>query len=267
MTPKLSEKYGPWALIAGASQGLGAAYTRQIAAAGINLVLVARREEALSALADEIRQAYQVQVLPLALDLALHETPAQILQAAAGLEVGLLVYNAGYSAVGPFLERELADHLREIDTNVRTPMTLAHGFAQRMLERSRGGIVLMSSLTAYQGSAFVSNYGATKAYNMILGEGLWEEWRDHGVDMLACAAGATRTPNYLASQPKALATVSTSTLSPEEVVKETLAALGKQPYVIPGGFNRLASFFMRRLLPRQLAIRMMGRILRGMYGY
>ena len=123
----------------------------------------------------------------------------------------------------------------------------------------------MSSLSAFQGSAFISTYAATKAFNVVLAESLWEEWREQGVDVLVCISGAVKTPNYVASQPTRTGGLGDMTMAPEEVVHEALDALGKQPYVIPGRMNRIASFVMRYLLPRKMAIKLMGRTLRDMY--
>ena len=115
---------------------------------------------------------------------------------------------------------------------------------QHLLERGRGGIVLMSSLSAFQGSAYISTYAATKAFNIVLAESLWEERRSRGVDVLVCISGAIKTPNYLASQPTKTGGLGDMTISPKEVVGEALDALGKQPYVIPGRMNRLASKYL-----------------------
>jgi hypothetical protein len=259
------QRYGAWAVVAGASEGLGAAYAERLAARGLDLVLIARREELLRLRSVQLAEKYGVQIRSLPLDLSLPEAARHIAEATLDLDVGLLVYNAAFSAIGPYLERPVEDHLKEVATNVRAPMELTYYFAQRMLARGRGGILLMSSLSAFQGSAFISNYSATKAYNMLLAEGLWEEWRERGVDVLVCIAGATKTPNYLASSPKQTGRFSDSTLDPEQVVDEALAAVGKWPSVIPGRRNRLANFVMSRLVPRRTAIRFMGRILRGMY--
>jgi short-subunit dehydrogenase len=259
------KQYGPWAVVAGASEGLGAAYADQLAQRGFNLVLIARRENLLQALGKELREKHNVEVKTFALDLSLGNSAEIIMGETSDLEIGLLIYNAAFSAVGPFLERPISDHLKEIDTNIRTPLALVHYFGQRMSARGHGGIILMASLSAFQGSAFISNYAATKAFNMLLAEGLWEEWRKQGIDALVCIAGAIRTSNYLASTPRQTGRFSDATIEPEMVAREALAALGQQPYIIPGRSNRLASFFMRHLLPRRLAIQLMGRILRDMY--
>jgi uncharacterized protein len=258
-------RYGPWAVVAGASEGLGAAYAEALAARGLNLVLVARRAALLKALAARLTVKYAVEVCTLVLDLARPESAGKIVRETKKLPVGLLVYNAAFSAVGPFLERPLDDHLKEIDTNVRAPLELVNAFGARMLAAGHGGILLMSSLSAFQGSAYISTYGATKAFNIVLAEGLWEEWRRQGVDVLACIAGAIRTPNYLASSPRQTGRISDATIEPELVVAEALSALGRRPIVIPGRMNRLSSFVMRRLLTRRAAVRLMGSVLRGMY--
>jgi uncharacterized protein len=262
---RFRQNYGPWALVAGASEGLGAAYAEALAARGLNLLLVARRAALLQALAGRLSDHYAVQVRTLALDLAHPDTTGRIAGETEDLEVGLLVYNAAFSAVGLFLERTLDDHLREIDTNVRAPLGLVDIFGSRMLRAGHGGIILMASLSAFQGSAYITTYSATKAFNIVLAEGLWEEWRRLGVDVLACIAGAIRTPNYLASSPHTTGRFSDATIQPEAVVASALSALGHQPTVIPGTVNRLSSFVMRHLISRKAAVRFMGSVLRGMY--
>jgi uncharacterized protein len=261
------QRYGPWAVVAGASEGLGAAYAEALARRGLNLVLVARRAALLQTLSERLSGQNSIAIRTLALDLAAPEAANRIAAGTQDLPVGLLVYNAAFSAVGLFLERPLDDHLREIDTNVRAPLELLDHFGSRMLQAGHGGIILMTSLSAFQGSAYISTYSATKAFNIVLAEGLWEEWRRSRVDVLACIAGAIRTPNYLASSPQKTGRISDATLAPEQVVREALSALGHQPTVIPGKLNRLSSFVMRRILPRRSAVRIMGNVLRGMYGH
>jgi len=259
-------RYGSWAIVAGASEGLGACYAEELASRGLNLILIARRSDVLQSLASDLSRKYQMETKTLVLDLSIEDAAEQVLRAITGLEVGLLVYNAAFSAIGPFMERSLEDHLKELHTNALTPLKLVHLLAESMLARGRGGIILMSSLSAFQGSAYISTYAATKAFNIVLAEGLWEEWRQHGVDMLVCVSGAIKTPNYLASEPERTGGLGDMTMAPGQVVKEALTALGKRPYVIPGHMNRISSFVMRHLLPRKASIQMMGRILRGMYG-
>lgn len=252
-------------MVAGASEGLGAAYAEQLASYGINLILIARRLELLQSLAARLTEQYKIETKSIMQDLSSMDAAEQILRETNRLEIGLLVYNAAFSAIGPFLERSLEDHLKEIHTNTFTPLKLIYLFAQRMLAQKRGGIILMSSLSAFQGSAYISTYSATKAFNIVLAEGLWEEWRKQGVDVLVCVSGAVKTPNYVASEPEPTGGLGDITMAPDQVVREALHALGKRPYIIPGRVNRIASFVMRHLLPRRVAIQFMGRVLRRKY--
>jgi short-subunit dehydrogenase len=255
------EKYGPWGLVAGASVGLGAAFATELARRKLNLILLARRVEPLEALAERLRGAFAVEVRTVAADLG----DAKSAEICAGLarehEIGLLVYNAAHSKIGPFLDGNLEDHLRTVDVNCRGPVALSLALGRPMAERKRGGIVLMSSLAGSQGTPMVATYGATKAFNLVLAEGLWDELKQNGVDVLACRAGATRTPGYEASQPSG----SVPMMDPEPVVAAALARLGRGPSMVPGGFNRFVAFVMGRLLPRRVAVSVMGNATRKLY--
>jgi hypothetical protein len=258
--------YGPVALVAGASEGIGAAFARQLAAAGLHLVLVARRAHPLEVLADELREAHGVDVRTLPCDLGEEAAADAIIEACRGSEIGLLVYNAAASSVGRFLDTPVATHLRAVHVNARGPVLLAHALSGPMAQRGRGGIVLMSSLTAFQGTPFVASYGATKAFNLVLAEGLWSELNERGVDVLACCAGATLTPGYeRATPPGAEPRFAPKPQDPAEVAREALAALGRRPLVITGRGNRIASFVMRRIFSRRLAVVTMGREMRKRY--
>jgi hypothetical protein len=175
----------------------------------------------------------------------------------------MVVYNAAYSTIGPFLDRPVEDHLRAIDVNCRGPLVLAHLFGRAMAERRRGGIVLMTSTAGSQGGPWLASYAASKAFNLILAESLWDELAASGVDVLACRAGATRTPGYEASKPRPSRV---PLLEPSYVVERTLAALGHGPSIVPGAFYRFSAFVMGRLLPRRMAIQIMGRATRKLYG-
>ncbi|HEY1354004.1 MAG TPA: SDR family NAD(P)-dependent oxidoreductase [Ktedonobacteraceae bacterium] len=259
--PAFRARYGPWALIAGASEGLGAEFATHLAARGLNLLLLARRAPLLHTLSAQLQSIYAVEVRTLPCDLAREDIGQVVGQAIGEIEVGLLVYNAAVSMIGPYLEISLQDHLREIAVNCRAPMTLAYLLGQSMLTRGRGGILLMSSLGGAVGSALLVNYTATKAYNRLLAEGLWDELRARGIDVLASCPAAVSTPGYLASAPRG----SMSSMSPHAVVSASLAALGRGPTIIPGRGYRLAHMFMQRVLPRKSAITLMGRVVRRMY--
>lgn len=254
-------RYGPWALVAGASEGLGAEFATQLAARGLNLVLIARRGEVLEEVGARLRRACSVEVRTLALDLAGEDLAAVVSEATADLEIGLLVYNAALAVIGSYFEVALEEHLRTVAVNCRAPMTLAYLLGLPMLKRGRGGILLMSSLAGAQGSALLVNYTATKAYNRLLAEGLWDELRERGVDVLACCPPAVSTPGYLASAPRG----AMNALAPSAVVSEALSALRTGPVLVPGWIYRLADLLMQRVLPRKSTIKLMGRVTRGMY--
>jgi len=255
------ERYGRYAIVAGASSGLGAAFARELAARKLDLLLLVRRRELLESLAAELGAAHGVDVRVAAVDLGAPDLLAQVRDAAAGLDVGLVVYNAAHSHIGPFLEQPLEDKLRIVDVNCRGPLVLADEFGRRMAARGRGGFVFMASMAAAQGSPLVATYAATKAFDLVLAEGLWDELGAHGIDVLACRAGATRTPNYEASQPKGNVPI----MEPEAVARRALDSLGKRPSVVPGFINRIGDVFMTRLLSRRAAIRFMGKTTRRLY--
>ena len=258
-----AQRYGPWALVAGASEGMGEQYARQLASRGLNLVLVARRGEVLEALAKDLAKPGEVEVRTLALDLGKPEALAEIQNATADIEVGLLVYNAGLSLIGSFLQRPVEEYREEQEVNCRRPLELVHHFAGPMAKRRRGGILLMSSLAGSQGSPFISHYGASKAWNTVFAEGLWGELGEHGIDVLACRAGATRTPKYLRDSGDESRSAFVPEMEPAEVVSEALAALGTTPSMVPGRANRLAASLMQRILPRRMAVTVMGRASRS----
>ncbi len=249
-----AERYGSWAVIAGASEGLGEAFARSCADRGLNVVLVARRVDLSQRIADDIARTTGVEARALRADLVDRASLDGILRDTADLDVGLLVYNAAFSVIGPFWSFDIETHLQEIDVNVRGPLVLAHGFGERFCARGRGGLVLMSSMASLQGMVRVTNYAATKAYNLVLGEGLWAELRDEGVDVLVSCAGATRTPNYEQSEPE---DAKVPVQEPRDVVEDTLDSLGKGPTVFPARVLRVTHLAFRHLLGRRAAVRLM----------
>jgi short-subunit dehydrogenase len=255
-------KYGPWALVAGASEGIGAAFAEELAARGLDVVLLARRTGPLEEVASALRAAHGVQVRTASVDLGAPTLLEDLRRACDGIEVGLVVYNAALALVGPFLAQSLEDKLRVLDVNCRGPLVVADELGRRMAERRRGGIILMSSLAGTQGTAYVATYAATKAFNLVLAEGLWDELREHGVDVLACRAGATRTPAFERSNP---APGPAPIMEARPVAVEALDALGEAGSMIPGRTNRAVAFLIERVLPRRMAVATMGKATRKMY--
>lgn len=188
------DQYGPWAVIAGGSEGVGTAFAHQLADAGFNLVLLARKPEPLEETAEQAR-AKGVQVRTLALDLLADDALERLREVTDPLDVGLLVFNAGAGAyASEFVESDLAMVSRTVDLNIASQLTLTHHFGRRFKERGRGGILLMGSISGYLGSERISFYGASKAFSRIFAEGLWLELAPHGVHVLHVVPGAIRTP-------------------------------------------------------------------------
>jgi short-subunit dehydrogenase len=250
-----AESYGPYALVAGASEGLGAAFADAIARRGVNLVLLARREKELIETAARVRDAHGVEVVTIVADLADVDTVVTRV-AALDLELGLLVYDAAYAPIGPFAEATADQLAQAAAVNVRAPLLLTKAVSAPMIARGRGGVILMSSLAGSQGSPNIATYAATKAFTTVLAEGLWSELKPRGVDVLACVAGAILTPGYQQAEGSRPAP---GTLAPKRVAEEALAALGTGPIVIPGTVNRLGRFVLTRLLSRRAAIGLMSR--------
>lgn len=252
-------RYGPWALVAGAAVGLGAEYARQLAARGLSVVLVDRDAGPLDATADAIRAASAVQVRTLVLDLSRPDIGDTVLRETTGLEIGLVVYNAAIGTVAPFLEMSRANIQAMLDVNCRGPLLLAHALAPAMVARARGGVIVMSSMAGNLGSAQLTVYAASKAFDLVFAEALWAELRGHGVDVLAVQPGATRTPGWQSSQPEELRGPGPHVMEPEEVVREALDTLGVEPGIVAGEMNR-QSVQMLASLPRRQAIELVSSI-------
>jgi uncharacterized protein len=242
--------YGPWAVVAGASEGIGAAFATALARGGLNIVIAARRPEPLEALASQLQADHGIRVRTVTGDLATVDGVGALVAACAEIEVGILVANAAFAPIGRFLERDEADLVRAVELNAITLVRLARRFLPAMVQRGRGGLVVMSSLAGHQGSPGIATYAATKAFGAVLAEGLWAELRGTGVDVVACVAGAVLTPGLAqAKQRRAPGTV-----GPDVVASAALDALGHGPRVVPGRLMRVSSVLTSRLMPKRAAI-------------
>ncbi|MCA9711792.1 MAG: SDR family NAD(P)-dependent oxidoreductase [Myxococcales bacterium] len=249
----LATRYGPWAIVAGASEGLGAAFGEALARRGLNLVLLARRGPELESVAEVLRRDHGVQVRPVVLDLGQPGLEAELRRATALLDVGVAVYNAALAPVGALVEQDPARLRAVVDVNVHGPLTFARALAPGMVARKRGALVLMSSLVGLRGTPRLAAYAASKAFGLRLAEGMWAELRPHGIDVVASCAGAIRTPGYA----RTVQREAPGMLDPAQVAERTLAALGRGPRAVPGLVNRVAGVLLERLLPSRLAIRVM----------
>ena len=193
--PEFTKRYGPWAVVAGASDGVGAAFARAMAERGVNVVLLARRQAVLEEVAAAIRADTGVATRVVTVDLATDDAMAQVAAATAGLDVGMVMYNAGADSVfEPFLDKPVDVALAMIHRNCAVPVQMCHHFGAAMVERGAGGIVLVSSGAGLFGARNMVAYGATKAFDTVMAEALWAEWHDQGVDVLGIVLGMTDTP-------------------------------------------------------------------------
>lgn len=255
---RIATAYGPWAVVTGASEGIGQAFARHLASVGLNLVLVARRRAALESLARELQQAHVVQCRVLPLDLADPQGAAQLAAATADLDVGLLVSAAGFGTSGPLLAGRLSDELDMLDLNCRAVLEQARHFGERFVGRGRGGIVFMSSLLAFHGTPRAAHYAATKAYVQSLAEGLRVEWGDRGVDVIASAPGPVHT-GFAARANLQMA----HALRADVVARVTMNALGRQGTVRPGWLSKLLGWSLA-LLPRWGQVLVITQVMKGM---
>jgi short-subunit dehydrogenase len=246
--PALRERYGGWALVTGASSGIGAAFARALAREGVSVVLTARREERLRALAAEL-EAQGVATRVVALDLAALDGPSRLAEAVADLDLAILVNNAGFGASGRFDKLDAARLREMIELNCTAPTLLTRALLPRLLARGRGAIVFTGSQAGRQPLPLFAVYAATKAFDGLLGEALWGELRGSGVDVLVVEPGATETEfQQVAGE------LPHGGQAPEEVVAIALERLGRQPSVSTRWVHWLRANAGVRLLPRSLLV-------------
>ncbi len=253
------KRFGPWALVTGASSGIGAAFARELAARGLDVVVTARRADRLDQLASELRAAHDVRVEVVALDLERPDFIEPLVRACADRDVGLVVSNAGFGLKGEHHTLDGARLTGMLNVNCHAPMLLARAFAPRLIARGRGGLLLTGSIEGFIGFPWSAAYAATKAFVMTLGEALWAELRSHGVDVLVLAPGATDTdaPTLQGIDKHQLAGL----MPPAEVARQALARLGGPPLFVPGWLNRAMVRFLTTV-PRRVGVLAAGKGMR-----
>ena len=251
-------RFGPWALVTGASSGIGEAFARQLAAKGFHLVLVARREERLKRLADELGKAHGIETRVVPVDLAADDFWPVIAQATHELEIGLLVNSAGVTLHFSFLDHDLQDELNQLNVNIRAGLVLAYHLGRKMRERRRGGVIFLSSMLGFVGVPCVSAYAASKAYALTFAEGFAREVRDDGIAVLALCPGAVSTEIWPeGAKPSML-------ITPEAVAEVALRKLGKKTTVVTGLVTCLFVFLIR-LAPRWYCSRIGGKVFQKIF--
>ncbi len=255
---KFAKKYGDYALITGASSGIGAEFARQLAAIGLNLVLVARRKNALDTLASELERQYGIKAKTVELDLLHDQAVEQLLSATDGLDIGLLVLNAGMEVHGAFVENSYEKETALVRLNSLVPMQLAHVFGRKMIARKHGGILFVSSTFGHQAVPYFANYAASKAYILGLGQALNYEFKKFNVDVAVLSPGLTRTEMTQNMQGIDFKKMPITEMKVEPVVRKAIKALGKQQVVIPGGRNIFMDIMGKFTTPRGVLTNMYG---------
>jgi len=245
---KFIQKYGQWAVVTGASSGIGEEFTYQLSAAGINLVLIARSENKLMAIAEKIKDNSNVEVRVVCTDLSNDGFIQDIVAVTNDIDVGLLINSAGFAVTGDFTKNDIAMELAQFNVNSRAPLLLSHHFSNKMLARGRGGIIFLSSVVAFSATRGWAGYAASKSHNLLLSETMAYELAPHNVDVLTLCPGATRT-NFLTKA--GLKDNVGSDVS--SVVGEALSALGSKKIVIPGFINKYNNFWSG-ILPRKFNV-------------
>jgi len=255
---RLKSNYGEWAIITGASSGIGLELATQLAEAGFNLVIHARHSDKLLKVETEIKARSNVTIKVVASDVSEEAGINKIIQAAHGLNVGLLIVSAGYGTSGNFIESSLPVEINMLKVNCEALLSLTHYYSQQFVRQKRGGIILMSSMVAFQGTPFAANYAATKAYVQTLAEALAVELKPSGVDVLAAAPGPVESGFSQRSNMKM-----SMSMTPAQVGVPILNALGRKTTVLPGALTKLLVYSLRTV-PRWGKIKIMEKVMGGM---
>ena len=252
-------RYGPWAVVTGGAEGMGAAFAEELAGCGSSLCLVDRQADKLAATAKRLENEYGVSVRTVSGDLSVPDTVEALFRETQALDVGMVVSCAAFGQVGPFLDADESDLLRAVDVNVRVPLRLAHHYGRSLKARGRGGMVLLASDAAYHGSPFCANYAATKSFSLVLGESLWYELRSAGVDVMSFVPGPTNTPGFRRASPKLKEGQRVpGVMLPSEVAAAAIESLGAGPSALPNRRLAAETFFATRVLDRKRAVTRMG---------
>lgn len=253
----LINRYGNWALVTGASSGIGNELAKELALSGFNLILNSRNEKALKELHSELKSSKN-EIETVVGDIANDSVISEILSISEKKDLGLIVLSAGFGTSGYFVKGNLENEKKMLQVNCESILTLVTAFSNRFVQQRRGGIVLFSSVVAFQGTPYSAHYAATKAYIQVLGEGLYEELKMHNVDVTLAALGPVKS----GFESKANLKMNFSML-PSQVAIPILKGIGKNSIVYPGFLSKLLIFSLKTA-PRKLKVKIMGLVMGGM---
>lgn len=253
---RLRTLYGPWAIVTGASSGIGLALTRQLASAGMNLVIVSRQQEKLNEVAEEIK-SFGKEVIICAADVSEPTDLNRLINITESLDVGLIIAAAGYGTSGLFIDQRIDEEVNMLRVNCEAVLILTHHFGRKFKARGRGGIILMSSLVAFQGVPYSANYAASKAYIQSFAEALQIELKQDRIDVLAVAPGPVNSGFGSRAKMKM-----GHALNPEHLSVPILKALGRKKNILPGLLSKVLIYSLR-LVPRAMKVKIMSKIMHG----
>ncbi|QNA45605.1 SDR family NAD(P)-dependent oxidoreductase [Lacibacter sediminis] len=252
---RIKAQYGTWALVTGASSGIGLAIAEELAAAGIHLVLNARNKEQLFLVKKELEQRHRAEVKIIAADISTADGIDTLIRETQQLSIGLLVASAGYGTSGLFIDASLHKEINMLRINCEAVLALTHHYSQQFVQRKRGGIILLSSIVAFQGVPYAAHYAATKAYIQTLAEGLAVELKPSGVDVLSAAPGPVESGFGKRANMQMY-----MSLQPQQIAAPILKALGRSNHVVPGALSKLLVYSLRTA-PRWAKIKIMEKIM------
>ncbi len=255
---RLITQYGRWALVTGASSGIGKEICKHLAESTFNLIIVGRNERQLHNVQSELLAKYNNDVEIIIADLAKETEVYELIRKTNKKQIGLAVLSAGYGTSGQFIENSLAVELNMLDVNCRALIMLAHHFGNRFAEQMTGGLILLSSMVSFQGVPYAANYAATKAYVLSLGEALHHELKPLGVDVLTACPGPVATGFGSRADMKM-----DGAMSPHEIALPILKSIGKKSVILPGLLTKILTYALRTV-PRWGKVLIMKKIMSDM---
>ncbi len=255
---RLQQKYGDWAIVTGASSGIGLELAQCLAEAGLNLVINARHLNKLKDVEKDLKSKYAIEIRVIAADASLPEGIDKIIQTTHDLKVGLLVVSAGYGTSGLFIHSSLHSEVNMLRVNCEALLSITHYYSQKFANQKRGGIILMSSMVAFQGVPYSANYAATKAYVQSLAEALAVELKPYNVDVLAAAPGPVSSGFEFRANMKM-----SMSLKPSQIGVPILKALGSKTTVLPGLLTKILVYSLRTV-PRWGKVKIMEKVMSDM---
>lgn len=262
---RLKNKYGNWALVAGAALGLGESYCIALAKRGINIIMIDNQESALKLLSKELLSAYNIETIIVTVDLYHASNIPHIMKIANEKDCRLMIYNAAFSRIKKFTDHTSDELEHFLNVNIGTQLKLVHAFSKLLINKKQnGGIILMSSLAGLMGMQLIAPYAASKAFAWNLAEALHHELKSDNIDVMACIAGATATEAYLSTNPN-YGFLKPQIQIPSVVAESALNKIGKKAIYISGFSNRMNYFILRRLMPRKMAASVANKTMAKMY--